>query len=163
MAVSSDIIASWRRPRVVMRRLLDMGQREDRALAFVMSACFLVFIAQWPRLSREAHLAGQELSQRISYELVSWLVVWPLVLYIFAVLLWAVLRLAGSAITPYGVRLSVFWSLLATTPAMLLYGLMRGFIGPGPEANLIGGVWVAGLLFILIQSLREAATQKAPV
>jgi hypothetical protein len=34
-----------------------MGRREDRALAMLIAACLVIFVAQWPRLSREAYLA----------------------------------------------------------------------------------------------------------
>ena len=71
MAVTTDIMRTWRGPRTVMRDLLNHGQREDRALAYLMAACIMIFIAQWPRLSRIA--AGfdgtgaetQELSQLV--------------------------------------------------------------------------------------------------
>ncbi|NKX72530.1 YIP1 family protein, partial [Rhodobacteraceae bacterium R_SAG3] len=55
MAVTTDITATYRGPRKVIARLLAMGPREDRLLAFVMGACVLMFIAQMPRLAREAH------------------------------------------------------------------------------------------------------------
>ena len=54
MAVTTDIMRTWRGPRTVMRDLLNHGQREDRALAYLMAACIMIFIAQWPRLSRIA-------------------------------------------------------------------------------------------------------------
>src|SRR6056297_601672 len=53
-------------------------------------------------------------------------------------------------------RLALFWTLLATTPAWLLHGLVRGFIGPGPAEQLVG----AGLLLAFVTiwgiCLREA-------
>ncbi|MBT6542661.1 MAG: YIP1 family protein, partial [Rhodobacteraceae bacterium] len=59
MGVVSDIVATYRQPRRVMRRLLSMGKREDRALAFVMAGCTVVFMSQWPVLARQAHLEKQ--------------------------------------------------------------------------------------------------------
>ena len=54
MSVTTDIVRTWRRPRLVMRDLLAQGRREDRAIAFLMISCFLIFVAQWPRLRRVA-------------------------------------------------------------------------------------------------------------
>ncbi|RYG90988.1 hypothetical protein EU803_13465 [Loktanella sp. IMCC34160] len=159
MAVSTDIFQSWRRPRVVMRRLLDMGQREDRALAFLMAGSFIAFVSQWPRLSREAHLTGTDMGEGIGPLLVGTMIVGPLFYYLVAIALWGGMRAFGLQVPAFRVRLALFWSILASAPAMLLYGLVRGFIGQGPEATLVGVVWALGFLFILIQSLREAATE----
>jgi hypothetical protein len=56
MSVSRDIVATWRRPRTVMRSLLAQGRREDRALMFLILACGIIFVSQWPVISREAAL-----------------------------------------------------------------------------------------------------------
>ncbi len=32
MAISTDILRTWRSPRLVFRRLLDQGPREDRLI-----------------------------------------------------------------------------------------------------------------------------------
>lgn len=156
MALTRDILRTWRGPRVVMRDLLAVGPREDRALAYLMSACFVIFLAQWPRLSREAFLGGQELSQRISYEFVSWLIVWPLVFYVLALIIHTVLLVFRARGSWFGARLALFWALLASSPLMLLYGLMAGFAGPTPGTDLIGGLWLVALAWFVVQCLREA-------
>ncbi|MGZ9809657.1 hypothetical protein ACXN5S_04270 [Pseudoroseicyclus sp. H15] len=161
MAVSTDILASWRAPRSVMRRLLAAGRREDRALVFLMTGCFIIFIAQWPRLVRTAELTGDELNRLIAYEFLAWMFVWPLVLYIVTGLAAGLLRLFRARLEGWELRLALFWSLLASVPAALLYGLMEGFVGPGPGANLVGAIWIAGFLFILIGALRAAAGRPA--
>lgn len=61
MAVTRDIVATYRGPGRVVARLLAMGQREDRALAFVMGFCVIAFVAQMPALARQAHLTGEDL------------------------------------------------------------------------------------------------------
>ncbi len=45
MPVARDIAATYRGPRRVMRRLLAQGRREDRAIAYLMISCFLIFVA----------------------------------------------------------------------------------------------------------------------
>ncbi len=156
MAVSRDIFRTWRAPRAVMRELLSMGQREDRALAYLMSACVVIFIAQWPRLAREAHLLGEDLSQRVSYEMVAWLIVWPLIFYVVAIIVHGALKLFRARGSWYSARLAIFWSMLAASPAALLYGLMAGFAGPTAGTKLVGLVWLCALAIFLLQTLREA-------
>ena len=56
MPVTTDIAASYRGPRRVMRRLLSLGENEGRALATLVAGCVITFIGQWPRLARQAHL-----------------------------------------------------------------------------------------------------------
>jgi len=157
MPVTTDILRTWRRPRAVMRDHLALGLREDRALIFLMSACLIMCIGQWPRLAREAHLTEEPLDQLIGSALYGWLFFVPLAMYLLAGLLALIARAIGSGMTGYSVRLALFWGLLAATPGALLYGMMTGFVGPGPGAQLVGAVWLIALATFWIQGLREAA------
>lgn len=156
MPVTSDITATYRGPRRVMRKLLSMGQREDRALAILMGACFIVFIAQMPRLSREAHLTGRELNMLLGGALLGWLFLAPLMLYALAGLSHMIARLIGGQGNWFGARLALFWSLLASTPLLLLHGLVAGFIGPGPGLQAVGFVWFVIFAWFWIASLVQA-------
>jgi len=156
MAVSSDILRTWRGPRAVVRDLLAQGQREDRALAYLMAGCVLVFVAQWPRLSRQAFLTGAELEQLIAYEFLSWLIIWPLMFYGISGLSYLVMRLFGLQGGAYGVRLAMFWAWLAATPLGLFYGLLTGFNGAGPGTYLVGAGWLLAFGWFWLQGLREA-------
>ncbi len=163
MSVTNDMMRTWRAPRVVMRELLSQGQREDRALAFLMIACIVIFIAQWPRLSRIAAgfdlAAGAdvpELSQLIAYEFLGWLMVWPLMFYAIGAVSHVVAKLVGGQGSWYTARLALFWSLLATTPAALLYGMMAGFLGNTAGTQLVGVFWLGAFAIIWMLTLREA-------
>ena len=156
MAVTTDILASYRGPGRVVRRLLDMGQREDRALAILMAGCVIMFIAQLPRLSREAHLTGQELNPILGGSLLAWVIIAPLIFYVLAAISHAVARLFGGKGGWYGARLALFWALLATTPVLLLHGLVAGFIGPGPALTAVGAIWLAIFLWFWLAGLRQA-------
>lgn len=156
MPVTSDITATYRGPGRVMRRLLSMGQREDRALAILMSACVLVFVAQMPRLAREAHVTGQELNMLLGGTLLAWVIIAPLLLYVIAALSHVVARLFGGRGDWYGARLALFWSLLAASPLLLLHGLVAGFIGPGPALQGVGFLWLVVFGWFWISSLRQA-------
>ncbi|MDG3039971.1 hypothetical protein [Roseicyclus marinus] len=159
MAVTSDIVATWRRPGAVMRRLLSVGRREDRALAILIAACLIIFVAQWPRLSREAFVAvegGPPLEAVMAITFFSMMMVWPLMAYALAAVTHLVARLFGGRGTWYSARLALFWSLLATSPAWLFHGLVAGFIGPGVEQTVAGGLLLIAFLAIWGMSLREA-------
>jgi hypothetical protein len=156
MPVTSDITATYRGPGRVMDRLLAAGEREDRALAFLMAFCALVFIAQLPRLSREAHLTGGDLNMMMGGTLMAWIFIAPLLLYLVAALSHIVARLFGGQGSWYGARLALFWSLLASSPLLLLHGLVAGFIGPGPSLQLVGAIWLAVWAWFWLMCLRRA-------
>ena len=162
MAVTNDIVASWRRPREVMRRHLNLGQREDRALIFLMLACVLIFVAQLPYLSRLAQLDPTiPFDARVQSALYGWLFVMPLVGYALSFLIWGVLRAFRKNISAYQARLAFFWTLLAVTPASLFFGLCRGFLGDTSGTAIAGLILSFGFFYILIQSLREAMIAEA--
>lgn len=156
MAVTRDIVATYRGPGPVMERLLGMGPREDRALAFVMGFCILAFIAQLPGLARQAHLQDQDLSMLMGGALLGSVVILPLMLYVLAGLSHLASRLFGGQGTGYGARLALFWALLASSPLVLLNGLVAGFIGSGPALTAVGAVWFAVFLWFWITCLRRA-------
>lgn len=156
MPVAADIVATYRGPRRVMRRLLDMGAREDRALAVLMAGCVVVFIGQWPRLARDAHLTGQELNPLLGGALMAWIFIAPLLFYAVSFLSHLIARALGGQGTGYGARMALFWSFLAASPLILLHGLVAGFIGPGIELQIVGVIWIVVFGWFWIMNLREA-------
>lgn len=156
MSVSREIVATYRGPGRVVRRLLGAAPNEGRALAILMAACVVVFVAQWPRLSREAHLTDQELNPLLGGALLGWVFIAPLFFYLLAWVSHLLSKLAGGRGTGYGARVALFWAFLAGSPILLLWGLIAGFIGAGPGLNLVGIVWIAVFLWFWIAGLREA-------
>ncbi|MDP2063254.1 MAG: YIP1 family protein [Phaeovulum sp.] len=163
MAVVPNIFRSWRQPRVVMRALLAGGPREDWALATLMAACLVVFVSLWPAQARLAHLdAALPEAQRIPLEAriagaaFGAIFIGPLLAYTLAALSHIVARAFGGRGTGFRVRMALFWSMLAVSPAVLLQGLVAGFIGPGPALNLVGLALGVGFLAIWGASLRVA-------
>lgn len=130
----------------MFRRRLGAGAREDRALAILMAACLLVFVAQWPRLQRLAFETGEELPPLIGGALFGWLFVMPLVAYALGAATHLIARLLGGRGTGYGARLALFWALLVASPLWLLWGLVAGFIGDGPQLGLVGAVALGAFL-----------------
>ena len=161
MSVALDILRTYRAPRVILRRRLSSGAREDRALALLMGACVLIFVAQWPRLSREAFLdPAIAFDARMAGALFGWIFVAPLFLYCIAFLTHVALRLTGSQSTGFESRLALFWALLAATPLLLLAGLMAGFAGPGPATALTGVLAFGAFLVFWVAGVTEIATYR---
>ena len=161
MALTTDIIASYRRPRAVLRRL--QGDRRDgRILVYLMLGCGLIFVAQWPRLARQAQL-DDSISRDawLAGALFGWIFLAPLAFYLLAGVLQLLLRFFGRVDT-FAVRLGLFWSVLAARPLMLLHGLAAGLLGPGPATTLLGLPAVAAFCLILVAGLRVALETRAP-
>jgi hypothetical protein len=152
--MTQRILASWRSPRKAVRSLLANGPREDRALAILIAACVVMFVAQWPALSRAAHLDPDiPLQARMSGALMATLFIVPLLAYLLAGLSHLVARLMGGRGTWYTARLALFWSLLAIAPLTLVQGLVMGFIGQGALATLTGLATLGGFLFQWVNAL----------
>ena len=129
MSVVLDILRTYRAPRAVASRRMAGVPREDRALAILLGGCALAFVAQLPRLAREAWVDPSiPFDGRMAGALFGWLMVMPLVFYALALVLTLVLRVFGP-VTGFRVRMAIFWGLLASAPVWLLAGLMAGFAG----------------------------------
>lgn len=162
MSVTARIVQTWRDPRGVMRAHLAAGPREDRALAVLFAACLMIFVAQWPALSRAAHLdPAVPLDARIGGALMGTLFIAPLLAYLIAGASHMAARAMGGRGTWFGARMALFWSLLAVSPLMLLQGLVAGFVGPGPALTLTGLAVLLAFLFLWLSALAEA--ERAPV
>ncbi|GAA3876359.1 YIP1 family protein [Celeribacter arenosi] len=159
MGLVTDIVATYRTPRRVVRHRIGPEPDEGRALVTLMLACGLIFVAQWPRLSREAFESGHELQMLIGAALLGWLFFMPLVFYVLSGVVGVVLRLAGGA-GGYPVRVATFWALLAAAPLWLLWGLVAGFVGPSVGFTLTGGVALGAFLVFWGFGLAEAAFPK---
>ncbi len=157
MTVTTEILATWRRPRDILRIKLAEGPREDRALAVLMGACSLLFVAQWPALSRAAALdPSVPLDARIGGALMATVFILPVCLYAIAAISHLVARIFGGKGTHYGARLALFWALLCLTPLTLLNGLVAGFLGQGTQATVVGVVVLAAFLWLWLTLLVEA-------
>lgn len=157
MSLTLDIFRAWVRPGEVLRAKLAQGPREDRALAAVMAGCGLIFVAQWPRLAREAALdPSVPMEARVGGALLALVFVLPLLLYAVAAASHLVLRGLGGAASGYGCRLALFWAVLASAPAFLFAGLAAGMLPPGPGLTVIGIAVLAGFFRLWFSMLREA-------
>ena len=139
-----------------MRRLMSLGENEGRALATLVAGCLVTFIAQWPRLAREAHINEQDLQPLLGGALMGWVFIAPLIFYLMAFVAFLVCKAFGATGSAYNNRFAMFWSFLAASPLILLHVLVAGFVGPGPGLTFVGIIWCAVFLWFWLSNMREA-------
>jgi hypothetical protein len=155
MSLTINILRSYRQPGAVVRDLA-IGIREPQVLFFGLLACGLIFVAQWPGLSRAAALdPSVTFEQRMGGALFGVMFLLPLILYALAWLVQMGLRLVGAQVAGIGVRLALFWALLAVTPLMLLQGGLSALLGQGSAVRAFGFVVAGAFLYITVMGLRE--------
>lgn len=158
MSVVGDIARAWASPRQLVRVKLDQGLREDRALAVIMGAGVLVFIAQWPSAIRAATLDPTiPLDARLGGALIACVFMLPLIAYVIALISQGILRILGGRGTGFGARLALFWAFLAVAPVMLIQGILIGFLGHSVIGTIVQVIAGVGFLWIWTQMLIEAA------
>lgn len=159
MAVSTDIIASWRSPRVAIRRHLARGRSEAFAFTLLLVFLILAFIGQWPQASREAFLANDaSVAPRLLGRALAVLATIPL-WYGLAALSHLVSRALGGNGNWYAARLALFWALATVSPLMLLQGLVAGMLGPGSGLWLASTLVGVGFLWLWLTMLHEVETR----
>lgn len=140
MGVATDMMRAYVAPRAVFRGRLGGQPREDRALVILMVACLLIFVGRWPALEREAIETGKEFQMLAGGALLAWLFIMPLVAYALGALSHLIARPLGGKGSGYGAHFALFWALLVASPLWLLTGLVDGFIGKGPQLDIVGAV-----------------------
>ncbi len=141
-----------------MARQLQSGIGEERALAYVMIACFVFFVASLPALARQNHLDPNEggFAALAGGALLGATIMAPLMFYGIA----AVSRLVAMVFSGNGTwlrsRLALFWSLLAITPMMLLRGLTEAFTGQSPALSLVNIATAVLFGYLWFNSMRAA-------
>lgn len=158
MSLIRNIARSYRAPGKVVAGLDGQGLREPQLLFFLTLACGLIFVAQWPGLSRAATLEPSvTLEQRMGGALFAVMFVLPLLLYVLAGAIQLVMRPLAGPVAGLRVRLALFWSLLCVTPLMLLQGGLAGFLGQNIALQLFGFVIAGAFLYILGAGLLTVA------
>jgi hypothetical protein len=118
---------AYRDPRRVMARQVAEGLSEPRALAHLMLACGLGFVASLPAAARTARgiAADDPLEAAIAAHLFGYLVLAPLILYALATLVHLAARAFGARGGFLAARAAVFWSALLAAPLALGFALAR--------------------------------------
>lgn len=156
MTVSTDLVATWRRPRAVLRQHLARGRSEAFAFSLLLVFLILAFVGQWPAAAREAFLADEpSAAPRILARAFAVLATIPL-WYGLAALSRLVAKAMGGQGTWYAARVALFWALATVGPLMLLQGLVSGMIGPGPALSAVTLLVGVGFVWLWATLLHEA-------
>jgi hypothetical protein len=156
MTVSTDLVATWARPRQILRRHLARGRSEPFAFSLLLVFMILAFVGLWPLAARDAFLAGEpSAAPRILASALAVLALIP-VWYGLAAASRLVARALGGRGTWYGARIALFWALASIGPLLLLQGLVAGMIGPGPALAAVRSAVGLAFLWLWLTLLREA-------
>lgn len=156
MSVTADILESWRRPRVVVRRLLGQPRAEPFAFSLLVTGLILLFVSLAPYLAREAYFEPEQpLTQRLLAAGLAMGATVPF-WYLVAAVGHVIARVLGGKGGFYGARIALFWALVAASPALLISGLMRGLSTSGAASNLVGLIAAAAFVVLWVVTLHEA-------
>jgi hypothetical protein len=156
MSVTTDLVATWRRPREILRQHLARGRSEPFAFTLLLVFLVLVFVGQWPAAARDAFLANEpSAAPRILARALAVLATIPL-WYGLAALGRLVARAMGGQGNWYSARIALFWALAVCGPLMLFQGLVAGMIGPGPALTAVSVLVGAAFLWLWATLLHEA-------
>ena len=146
MSVVSNVIYTYRSPSKAFEFMYGRPTNEATSLGYLMGACFLTYVAQWPYLARQSYLEDFDLQTSLAASLLAWLLIAPLLLYCVAILVYF-FRVLGGGKTSGQIRVGLFWSFFAATPMMMLFGLVKGFLGSGTAENVVGFLVYGPILF----------------
>lgn len=153
------IMQSWWAPRRVVRGLA--GMPESAKLMMLMIALVIHLIAQAPGNARAAQLdPSVPLDARMGGSLLAVMFLMPLVAYAVAAIVALLSRLTPWRLSQEDSRLTLFWALMAVTPAVLLSGLVKGFIGSGVEYMATQVLSGAGFIWIWGAGISALARRK---
>lgn len=168
MAVTTEILRSYRAPRAVMRGLLASASRDDRpearALVYLLLGCFIIFVAQLPGLW-VLDMPATDAPPRealVAITLFGWMFVWPLLFYLLAALSHLAARLFGGQGSYARARLALFWSVLAVAPLMLVRGVIEAMGGQGPALAAADSLIALAFCALWALSLLEAEAPSVP-
>jgi hypothetical protein len=159
----ATILAAWRDPRRALRDALAGGAREDRALACLMVAAALIFLAQLPVAARDAVIApSAPFEARLAGALMAVVFLLPLLAYAVAAASHLVARIAGGRGSWFGARMALFQALLAVAPVNLVHGILRGMTGDGIATQMFGVAAFGAFLYLWLGALSESESGRAP-
>lgn len=158
MPLTADIVESWKAPRRVIRRHQARARSESFLLALLFVFLLLAVVSVAPWLSRQATIEAKPLPPYILAACFGALVSIP-VFYLLAAVGHLTAKLMGGQGSFYEARLAMFWALVTTSPALLLYGLVRAMASDSPATPILGlGVFLIFLGFYSVM-LREVESR----
>lgn len=160
MSVIVDMMSSYSGPHKVVARHLAIGQREDRALVYLLLGAVVVFVSQAPVQARLAHFDNTvPLEARLYWSGLFWIFMVPLAMYPLAALSRIIAGAFGHSVTWFGARMALFWAILASTPILLLQGMASGLVHKGPLPSILLLMWLLVFLWFWMSGLFQAGRQ----
>ena len=105
-------------------------------------------------MTRVTYLSIAVLGGLLSGSLFGLLFLAPLIFYGVSVVFWVCVRVFRADISGLGVRVALFWSLLAASPAWMAYGFFSGLLGETTAVEVIGFLALAAFIGIFAGSMR---------
>ncbi len=127
MSLLKDITASYRAPRTEMHRQTARGITEPHTLMLAFLLGVLLFVSRLPALLNESVDSGQLFFHLFAQNLVSFVFVAPLGLYLIATALYWILRPFGARCGGKIARYTFIWSFVIALPFELVLGLAAPF------------------------------------
>ena len=156
MSVVSNVFYTYRSPSKAFELMYARPANEATSLGYLMGACFLTYIAQWPYLARQAHLEELNLQTSLAASLLAWLLIAPLLLYTLSLVVYFFHKVFKGSKSSAQIRMGLFWSFLAATPIMMLLGLIKGFLGDGAAESIVGFLWFMALSYFTFCAVLRA-------
>ena len=149
MPVAVEVFRAYFEPRCSARRMLLRTDSEGKALALVFTGCIFLFLAQLPDLVGPGASSWPQpsLTALAAARVFGALLLAPLVFYAVAAISGLVARILGRSISWRHARVSLFWAVLAVSPAAMLSALARNFLGGSILVNSFP--WILLALFLL--------------
>ena len=162
MAVSTQILRTYRHPRAVIRGLFAASETDDRPEArgfiYLLLGCLIMFLGRLPGMLAAEMTApdAPPTEALVSITFFLMLTVWPLFFILLAGIVHVVARAVGGQGTFLRSRLSIAWTVLAVSPLSLLRGMVESVTGSGPQLLFIDGLIALAFCMIWAISLTEA-------
>lgn len=149
MPLADEVFRAYFEPRCSARRMLLRTDSEGKAFVLVFTGCILLFLAQLPDLVGQGASPGPQpsLTALATARVIGALLFAPLVFYAAAGISGLVARLLGRSIGWRHARVSLFWAVLAVSPAAMLLALVRNFLGGSILVSTFP--WILMTLFLL--------------
>lgn len=162
--VVDGIARAWASPRRAMAARMAAGPSESRALADLMLACGLFFVASLPAARREAEAlvgqTGEPMAATVAAHAFAWVAVAPLAGYGLAALVHLVARAFGARGGFLPARTAVFMAMLGGAPLALGLALLGALAEAQPAllpvVTLSGYAGVAAWLWLFSGLVAEA-------
>ena len=129
MSLVKDIAAAYTGPRREMAHQLTL-MTEPRILMLGFTACLLIYVSRMPELAAISHIEEDDpatMRARFATMFVSAVIMAPLFLYLVAALSHLILKFTGGQGTWQEARLALMWSILVSTPLVLISGACKVF------------------------------------